>query len=119
VAEYVLPKFQVTSSLPVYNTYTSGKMIFGVEAKYTYGKPVKGTVTVKIENQQYWWYYQIEANRPERYKIKTFPIDGKTTIELDLKKDLDITNGYYTQSKSFEITVLEELTGKLVISLIC
>jgi CD109 antigen len=115
VAEYVLPKFEVIQSLPVYNTYKSGKMIFGVEAKYTYGKPVKGTVTAKIENQKYYWYSEGDANRPERYKIKTFPIDGKTTVELDLKNDLDITDGYYTQSKSFDITVIEELTGKLII----
>jgi CD109 antigen len=115
VAKYVLPKFEVILSYPVYNTYKSGKMIFGVEAKYTYGKPVKGTVTVRIENRKYFWYGDEDAGRPERYKIKTFPIDGKTTVELDLKNDFDIADGDYTQSNSFDITVIEELTGKLII----
>jgi hypothetical protein len=96
VAEYVLPKFQLITSFPVYNTYKSGKILFDVEAKYTFGNAVKGTVTI---------------NQPERNKIMTFPINGKTTIELDLRIFLGITETTYTQNINFDITVLEELTG--------
>jgi PKD repeat protein len=82
-------------------------MVFGVEAKYTFGNAVKGIVTIKIDTQSF---------SSEKYKINTFPIDGKTTVELDLTKDLGITESSYTQNKTLDITVLEELTGN---SLIC
>jgi hypothetical protein len=99
VAEYVLSKFKVVATAPVYNTHKSGKMVFVVEAKYNYGNPVKGTVSVTALN--------------ENFLIKTLPIDGKTIIELDLK-DLGITETSDTV-RSFNITVLEELSGKLII----
>jgi CD109 antigen len=111
VAEYVLPKFEVTTSQPVYNTFKSGKVIFGVEAKYTYGKPVKGTVTVKFENQKYdSWNSGETSLRPERYTYKIIPIDGKATVELDMK-ELKTDRTTTTRYKNFELSVLEELTG--------
>jgi CD109 antigen len=112
VAEYVLPKFEITTSLPVYNTFKSGKAIFGVQAKYTYGKPVKGTVTVKLDNQAYfsWNKRSSGGQRPERYTYKVIPIDGSAIFELDLK-ELRLSSTSYKQNKRLELTVLEELTG--------
>jgi CD109 antigen len=114
VAEYVLPKYEVITSEPVYNTYKSGKLIFGVEAKYTYGKPVKGTVTVKIDNQQAYYSWNKRSSRgqrPERYTYKVIPINGKAVVELDLKELKIETTTTYMQYKNFDLTVLEELTG--------
>jgi CD109 antigen len=107
VAEYVLPKFEITISEPVYNTYKKKKLIFGVQAKYTYGKSVIGTVTFNQSNPS-------TSNQSERVIYKTIPIDGQITVELDLVKDLRmnlssrIFDATYIQ---FELTVLEELTG--------
>jgi CD109 antigen len=113
VAEYVLPKFEVISSQPVVNTYKSGKLIFGVEAKYTYGKPVKGTLTVAIYNQEYstWTSWGSTGPRPEQYNYKIIPIDGKAVVELDLKELKIDTSTTYTRYQYFELIVMEELTG--------
>jgi hypothetical protein len=99
VAEYVPSKFQVIFTAPVYNTRKSDKIVFAVEAKYNYGNPVKGTVTIK---------YSADYGR---YMLKTFPIDGKAIIELGLN-DMGIKIDQYLH---LYVTVLEELTGKLLI----
>ncbi|XP_053374571.1 CD109 antigen-like isoform X1 [Mercenaria mercenaria] len=44
VEKYVLPKFQVNLELPPYVVTTNKEMHGTVKAKYTYGKPVIGTV---------------------------------------------------------------------------
>jgi hypothetical protein len=109
VVEYVLPKFEVFTSQPVFNTIKSGKIIFGVEAKYAYGNPVKGTVTVTVKYSE----------KPDA--IKTYPIDGKRLIEVDLTSvDLlynMINMGDY-RLMGFELTVIEELTGRFLIYLL-
>jgi CD109 antigen len=115
VAEYVPPKFEIITSEPVYNTYKSNKVIFSVAAKYTYGKPVKGTVTVKIDNQQnnMWSGYNVYYNAEQssgRYSYKIIPINGKAIVEIDLK-ELKLSSTTYTQTITFEVTVLEEVTG--------
>ncbi|KAF4070367.1 hypothetical protein AMELA_G00284800 [Ameiurus melas] len=57
VKDYVLPTFEVTVQLPpvitILDTFTTLKVC----AKYTYGKPVNGTVkaTVCRNSYRYWW----------------------------------------------------------------
>jgi CD109 antigen len=115
VAEYVLPKFEITTSQPVYNTFKSGKVVFGVEAKYTYGKPVKGTVTVKIAKKGNGysvpsWRRRGRKSSP-KYTYKVIPIDGNATIEIGLAElDLEQDDTVKTR-KTLSLTVLEELTG--------
>jgi Macroglobulin domain MG3/Macroglobulin domain MG4 len=101
----VLPKLEITTSQPVYNTYLSRKLIFGVQAKYTYGKPVIGTVTAKVESQS-----------EQKNIIKIIPINGHATVEFDLKEilaDLSLKTDTIAQ---VELIVLEELTGISVFS---
>jgi CD109 antigen len=113
VAEYVPPKFEIITSLPVYNTIEDDEVIFGVEAKTTYGTPVKGTVTVKFDNPIYnsWTKWNSRGRpRPEEYVYKVLPIDGKATVKLN-HKELGIGGSKHTRKQTFELTVLEELTG--------
>ncbi|XP_063614627.1 murinoglobulin-2-like [Penaeus indicus] len=50
VEEYVLPRFEVTVVPPKYILRTDTEFTFTVCAKYTFGQPVKGNVTLVIEN---------------------------------------------------------------------
>jgi CD109 antigen len=48
VAGYVSPKFQVTIRTPTFVARTTKTFSIFVEAKYVFGKPVKGTMTLKV-----------------------------------------------------------------------
>ncbi|NWU94942.1 CD109 protein, partial [Upupa epops] len=54
VMEYVLPTFDVTIKTPLYYSLREEDVSGVVTAKYTYGKPVKGTVTVTCLSVSYW-----------------------------------------------------------------
>ncbi|KAH8358295.1 hypothetical protein KR084_011835 [Drosophila pseudotakahashii] len=88
VDKYVLPKFQVRVQTPKDVVATDGKFKATIQAKYTFGKPVKGKATISIE-----------GGRTE----KTVNIDGTVIVELPyeatLKSPLKVT-----------ATVTEELT---------
>ncbi|XP_042230883.1 alpha-1-macroglobulin-like [Homarus americanus] len=51
VEAYVLPRFQVTVTPPSYILGSDEKFNVTVCAKYTYGQPVKGNVTLNIKSQ--------------------------------------------------------------------
>lgn len=48
VDEYVLPKFDVTLELPPYGLSSRNLTGIKVVSKYTFGKPVKGVVDIRI-----------------------------------------------------------------------
>ncbi|XP_064093307.1 alpha-1-inhibitor 3-like isoform X2 [Macrobrachium nipponense] len=50
VGEYVLPRFDVNIKTPPYVLSTDATFKFSVCATYTFGQPVKGSATVKINN---------------------------------------------------------------------
>ncbi|KAJ7427634.1 CD109 antigen [Willisornis vidua] len=54
VMEYVLPKFDVMIATPLYYSLRDEDVTGVVTAKYTYGKPVKGTVTITCLSVSYW-----------------------------------------------------------------
>ncbi|XP_041901716.1 CD109 antigen-like isoform X2 [Corvus kubaryi] len=54
VMEYVLPKFDVMITTPLYYSLRDEDVTGVVSARYTYGKPVKGTVTVTCLSVSYW-----------------------------------------------------------------
>ncbi|KAF2975324.1 hypothetical protein EK904_013832 [Melospiza melodia maxima] len=54
VMEYVLPKFDVLITTPLYYSLRDEDVTGVVSAKYTYGKPVKGTVTITCLSVSYW-----------------------------------------------------------------
>ncbi|NXY41112.1 CD109 protein, partial [Ceuthmochares aereus] len=54
VMEYVLPKFDVMITVPLYYSLREEDVTGVVTAKYMYGKPVKGTVTVTCLSVSYW-----------------------------------------------------------------
>uniref|UniRef100_A0A673Z6X6 Alpha-2-macroglobulin-like n=1 Tax=Salmo trutta TaxID=8032 RepID=A0A673Z6X6_SALTR len=71
VKEYVLPKYEVKVYLPQTITILDKRATLRVCGKYTYGKPVLGSVTAKVCRNviQYRWLYE-SSNICELYLMK-------------------------------------------------
>ncbi|XP_023373045.1 CD109 antigen [Otolemur garnettii] len=113
VSEYVLPKFEVTLQTPLY-CYMNSKNLNGtVTAKYTYGKPVKGDVTLTFLPLSFWGV--------KKNITKKFEINGSANFSFndeEMKNVMDFSNDL---SEDMEMslpgpveifaTVTESLTG--------
>ncbi|XP_062953550.1 CD109 antigen isoform X2 [Cynocephalus volans] len=66
VSEYVLPKFEVALQTPLYCSLNSKNLNGTITAKYTYGKPVKGDVTVTFLPLSFWGE---KKNITKKFKI--------------------------------------------------
>ncbi|XP_037089819.1 CD109 antigen-like [Pollicipes pollicipes] len=108
VAEYVLPRFEVTVELPPYATFADTTVTATVHAKYTYGKPVRGEVMVRAHPEIKSSYIQPIFQDPVR---KSSSIDGKADVSFDLKDELGLTEDY-ERELVFDVIVTEELTGR-------
>jgi CD109 antigen len=109
VAEYVLPKFEVSVSAPQHATYKNGKIKAIVRSKYTYGKPVKGEATVSIYPTLY--LGSVQPFIQGSIMRKVVKIDGKAVVEFDVKEDLQLMEEY-ERDVIIEAIVEEELTGR-------
>lgn len=120
VAEYVLPKFEATIESPDHFCIEDGKVRVVVGAKYTHGKPLKGTaiVTVTEEDLIFYFRYRKESieKKQEELVQKSFAIDGQETVEFDIKNELKFDRNdddSFSDVKKFKIKiqVTESLTG--------
>ncbi|XP_052898513.1 thioester-containing protein 1 allele R1-like isoform X2 [Anopheles moucheti] len=109
VDEYVLPKFEVTVESPGITTFKDGKVKAIIRSKYTYGKPVKGEATVSASPEFQFHYVQPFAK--DVITRKVVPIDGKGSVEFDLREELRL-EGDYSRNIVIEAVVEEELTGR-------
>lgn len=111
VAEYVLPKFEVTVDAQRHSTFKDGTIRATIRSKYTYGKPVKGEVTVSVYPTLFVGSVQpFSSNFIAR---KVVPIDGKATVEVDIVKELGINKEQeYERDVVIEAIVEETLTGR-------
>ncbi|KAM9666552.1 CD109 antigen [Trichechus inunguis] len=113
VSEYVLPKFEVTLQTPLYCSLNSKSLNGTILAKYTYGKPVKGDVTLTFLPLSFWGV--------KKNITKNFKINGSADFsfnEEEMKKVMDFSDGFYehmdvSSPGPVEIlaTVTESLTG--------
>ncbi|XP_068084683.1 CD109 antigen isoform X2 [Anabrus simplex] len=108
VAEYVLPKFEVTVDIPPHATFKDSRVVATVRCKYTYGKPVKGEATVTAYPNIYSGVIQPIFQTPVR---KVVPIDGKATVEFDIAKELQLKEDF-ERTIQFDVAVEEALTGR-------
>lgn len=108
VAEYVLPKFDVSIDTPRHQYYQEGKIRATIRTKYTYGKPVKGEATVSVYPKTYGSFQPLISNLITRKVVK---IDGKAFVEFDIKDELKFKEDY-EQGVAMEAIVEEELTGR-------
>ncbi|XP_064467079.1 CD109 antigen-like isoform X2 [Ornithodoros turicata] len=109
VAEYVLPTFEVKVTLPKYATYNRSEVVATVSAMYTYGKPVKGQVTLTVTPRTR--YHQLRPRPYEQYQTKT-SIDGSVDIPVTIVRDLRLKTDYFLREIEFFALVTEELTGR-------
>ncbi|XP_029801089.1 CD109 antigen [Suricata suricatta] len=113
VSEYVLPKFEVTLQTPLYCSLNSKRLNGTVTAKYTYGKPVKGDVTLTFLPLSFWGR--------KKNITKNFKINGSANFSFndeEMNKVMDFSEGhseymYLSSPGPVEIlaTVTESLTG--------
>ncbi|XP_073425425.1 CD109 antigen [Dendrobates tinctorius] len=81
VSDYVLPKFEVILSTPAHHSMKTGLLEGSVTARYTYGMPVKGKLTVTLHYHSF--------DRKKNNITKHFEINGFSKFsftDLDLKK---------------------------------
>ncbi|XP_038829483.1 alpha-2-macroglobulin-like [Salvelinus namaycush] len=105
IKEYVLPKYEVKVYLPQTITILDKQATLRVCGKYTYGKPVLGSVMAKVCRNviQYRWLYDA-INICELYHMKTDTTGCATQI-------IDVTRFGLNESKfdDFEVeTEMEE-----------
>jgi CD109 antigen len=105
VAKYVLPKFEVKLQSPPNILKRDGRILVSVEAKYTYGKPVKGKAVITGKSEYRYW---------EKSAQKTLQIDGKGTVDFDMMEELGLSDHSDQETVKFEVTFEDELTGKSI-----
>ncbi|NWS43257.1 CD109 protein, partial [Probosciger aterrimus] len=111
VMEYVLPKFDVMITTPLYYSLREEDVTGVVTAKYMYGKPVKGTVTVTCLSVSYW------TNK--RNITTTMEINGSVNVTCSklMLQSLNTDRSWhqgdtdYTDPIEIIAVVTESLTG--------
>ncbi|KAM5325551.1 CD109 antigen [Glossophaga mutica] len=113
VSEYVLPKFEVALQTPLYCSLNSKNLNGTVTAKYTYGKPVRGDVTLTFLPLSFWGM--------KKNITKKFKINGSANFSFndeEMKKVMDFSDRlseHMSPSSPGPVeilaTVTESLTG--------
>ncbi|KAL4837504.1 hypothetical protein H8958_002831 [Nasalis larvatus] len=113
VSEYVLPKFEVTLQTPLYCSMNSKHLNGTIAAKYTYGKPVKGDVTLTFLPLSFWG--------KKKNITKTFKINGSVNFSFNDEEMKNIMDSSNELSEHLDLaspgpveilaTVTESLTG--------
>ncbi|XP_033743827.1 CD109 antigen-like isoform X3 [Pecten maximus] len=108
VAQYVLPKFEVTVDLPSYSLTSATDIKGTVKAKYTYGKPVNGTVKLRAHVDFYHSYY---STSPIPTTELTMDINGEAKFTLPMSGLTD--QHYHNYLNSHKVIVEANVTESL------
>ncbi|KAG4071650.1 hypothetical protein HA402_011804 [Bradysia odoriphaga] len=106
VAEYVLPKFEVTVTAPKDATYSDGTLRITAKAIYTYGQPVKGVAQVTVSRNNIW-----DPTPQPAIAQKQVDIDGTATAEFQIVADLKLSPDNWQDDLKVTVSVTEALTG--------
>ncbi|XP_052864269.1 uncharacterized protein LOC128270884 [Anopheles cruzii] len=109
VDEYVLPTFEVTVKSSGYTTVEDESLLVTVNAKYTYGKPVAGELTVTVKAQQQ--HHLFGDRTPANLCQKVVQTDGKSVVEFHLRDELKLET-MHIRDFLVEAEVRELLTGR-------
>ncbi|KFP70300.1 Ovostatin, partial [Acanthisitta chloris] len=113
VEEYVLPKFEVTTTVPKRISFFDEELRMNVCASYTYGQPVQGNVQISV-CQQHFYRPHCEQRQKKTCEAVTGLLgkDGCLNTVISIKK-FQLYRGYarmYT-SLNVESIVTENGTG--------
>ncbi|XP_035230525.1 CD109 antigen-like, partial [Stegodyphus dumicola] len=108
VAEFILPTYEVHIELPSYATYNNSYVTIIVKAMYSYGKAVKGELTLTIAPRTR--YNKLTVRPYESFQTKV-RIDGTVTVPLNLLEDLNLRTDFFKREIEFFALVEEEETG--------
>ncbi|KAH3723817.1 hypothetical protein DPMN_049611 [Dreissena polymorpha] len=111
VDEYVLPKFEVEIDLPSFGRTEEKEFSGHIKAKYTFGKPVKGDVELRVSPKP----EQFEWKNGQRVKTSTtlemkLPIDGKASFTIATSRLEQLRVRLDGAILVFEANVTESLT---------
>ncbi|KAJ6633451.1 CD109 antigen [Pseudolycoriella hygida] len=106
VAEYVLPKFEVTVTAPKDSTYSDGALMISIKALYTYGENVKGAATVTITRNYPW-----DPSPQPTIAQKTVNIDGNAVAQFNIASELKVNENNWQDDFKVTVAVTEALTG--------
>ncbi|BFZ14930.1 hypothetical protein BsWGS_17968 [Bradybaena similaris] len=109
VAEYVLPKFEVSLTMPSYVLTTENEATFTVKVKYTYGKPLKGAAVVSVGLLRS--YNHNDPSKTEPVSTVQVQVDGEAKVSIplaDVKKVSTSLDGHFLFVRA---NVSESLTG--------
>lgn len=106
VAEYVLPKFEVTVTAPKDATYADGTLLINIKSLYTYGESVKGVAQVVVSRYNSW-----DPTPQSPIVQKQVDINGNGVVEFQMETELKITSQNWQDDFKVTATVTEALTG--------
>ncbi|KAI2656160.1 Alpha-2-macroglobulin-like protein 1 [Labeo rohita] len=91
IKEYVLPKYEVNIDFPSVITNQDKEVTLKVCAKYTYGKPVLGSVNAEVCGQSYGYYWRRRplpemVNVCKKYTMKWIDSDESNDSPIKTKK---------------------------------
>ncbi|XP_021378251.1 CD109 antigen-like isoform X3 [Mizuhopecten yessoensis] len=109
VAHYVLPKFEVTVDLPSYDLTSATDIKGTVKAKYTYGKPVNGTVKIRAHVD----FYQSQYYHPEPIPTIELTMDINGEAKFTLPVSGLTSHTYYTSLNGHNVVVEANVTESL------
>ncbi|KAG5667283.1 hypothetical protein PVAND_015269 [Polypedilum vanderplanki] len=114
VAEYVLPKFEVTIDSKSDACYKDEKIKATVKAKYTFGKIAKGKAVVTAEVEEKYGIYRNSRHHKSQKVSKSVDVDGEKFVEFDIKDDLKITDYSHECTVKLEAVYTDTLSKKEV-----
>ncbi|XP_019716916.1 alpha-2-macroglobulin-like protein 1 [Hippocampus comes] len=114
IKEYVLPKFEVTVDLPSVISILDQEVTFKICGKYTYGKPVVGSVKAEFCRNavHYFWHSPIRTNICKTYELET-DSSGCTTQNVSMV-DFALYNYLYEDSFVVDAELEERGTGVML-----
>ena len=104
-----MPKFEVAIEAPDHFTFQDEMVKIVVRAKYTHGKPVRGTVVISVYGENMDRFDQSNL----ALATKTIVMDGREFIEFDMKNEikLDKSKWFGDGRLKFKAEFTETLTG--------
>ncbi|XP_055348356.1 CD109 antigen-like [Paramacrobiotus metropolitanus] len=113
VEEYVLPRFDIKIlSLPRYVTPIDSELRFLVEANYTFGEPVKGTLKAT------WKMVRNNEDQENNGNTITADFNGRSSVSLPIRSAVSRDVDYSADDKlEIKVNFTEALTGQSKITI--